>query len=1204
MSDPSDYTVGWICAIRPELVAAQVFLDEEHVRLKFVDDNDNNVYTLGRMGEHNVAMATLPNGQYGLVSAATVAKDMQRTFPNLRFGLMVGIGGGAPGVKNDIRLGDIVVSEPENGFGGGFLQTGFLNKPPNLLNNAVADLRAAHEINGHQINAAISSILQSKSRLKKMYQRPDPSSDRLYRSQIIMRPEREEDGDNPAIHYGIIASANKLMKDALVRDQLAKDKNILCFEMEAAGLMNDFPCLVIRGICDYADSHKNKQWRGYAAMAAAAYGKDLLSRISPSQIQAQKRIGEIVADIQKVVSTTAADVKVIKADVLQKEHTGSDIFNSRQVGTGQWLLHSPQYQDWVTSEDGNTLFCEGMPGAGKTVLASVIIDNLREKCQIESETGMAYIYCTYKGANEQRVDLLLASLTKQLVPFLPSLPVELETLFGKHKRAHTRPSLDELIFLLSSVIGQFLRVNDTSWAKFLTKLFDLQSRLHIKLLVTSRPILEITKRFDSCKSLEIRAQKEDVLNYLNSHLVHLPPFVAEAPRLQEEIKSVIASAVDGMFLLVKLYLDSLKGKNIGTADDLYKSAYDMAMERINGQVKDEMELAKEVLSWILLHALAVEAEDHVVSVCAGLVTIDPESNYFERTQYDWFPAAEDTITSACATYLSFRIFETGACEQYDQFEKRLKLNPLYSYAANNWGHHARRANVLDDAIFHFLSCRTKIEASSQALVPLTSKYGNQHYRRYPTNTTGLHLAVYFGANKIASRLLKTIAIDATDGDNRTSLSWAAEIGHGDIVKLLLEEGADIEWKDHSDGQTPLGWAAQNGHENIIKLLIEKGANLESRNKASGQTPLGLAARNGHGTIVELLLKERADIESKDEEYGQSPLSWAARNGHEEVVALLLEKGAYLESRDRLNQGPITLAAKSGHEAIVRLLLEKSADFESKDDKYGQTTLSVAAKTGREAIVELLLEKGAELELKDELWGQSPLSLAARTGQLAMVRLLLKKGADIESKDNLGQTPLSWAAKHSEKAVISLLLENGANVESKNNFGQTPISLAAETGHQDVVELLLKCGADFESTDNYGQTPLGWAVECGHEEVVELLLKNGADLESKDQLSQTPLSLAAKIGQKAIIAPLLQRGANIESANKHGQTPLSLAAEEGHLDVVTLLVDHGADMESKDQSGQTPLDLAVKNGHKAIPKSLLCRGAKRPTLHRVTDALKS
>jgi nucleoside phosphorylase len=115
-------------------------------------------------------------------------------------------------------------------------------------------------------------------------------------SKLIPRRERTEDEDNPAIHYGLIASANRLMKDALVRDRLVAEMDVLCFEMEAAGSMNHFPCLVIRGICDYSDSHKNKEWQGYAAMAAAAYAKDLLCRIPPNKIEAEKKIRETLSD--------------------------------------------------------------------------------------------------------------------------------------------------------------------------------------------------------------------------------------------------------------------------------------------------------------------------------------------------------------------------------------------------------------------------------------------------------------------------------------------------------------------------------------------------------------------------------------------------------------------------------------------------------------------------------------------------------------------------------------------------------------------------------------------------------------------------------------------------------------------------------------------------------------------------------------------
>jgi hypothetical protein len=113
---------------------------------------------------------------------------------------------------------------------------------------------------------------------------------------LVPRSPRTEDDDNPTIHYGLIASANQLMKDALIRDKLSAEKDVLCFEMEAAGLMNHFPCLVIRGICDYADSHKNKAWQGYAAMVAAAYAKDLLYRIAPHQVEQEARIVNVLKE--------------------------------------------------------------------------------------------------------------------------------------------------------------------------------------------------------------------------------------------------------------------------------------------------------------------------------------------------------------------------------------------------------------------------------------------------------------------------------------------------------------------------------------------------------------------------------------------------------------------------------------------------------------------------------------------------------------------------------------------------------------------------------------------------------------------------------------------------------------------------------------------------------------------------------------------
>jgi nucleoside phosphorylase len=159
-------------------------------------------------------------------------------------------------------------------------------------------------------------ILKKNPRLRRKYKQPEPGTDNLFKpevthdlncgaicsddtSKFVSRPERMEDEDIPAIHYGLIASADRLMKDALARDRLSEEKEVLCFEMEAAGLMNHFPCLVIRGICDYSDSHKNKEWQAYAAMLAAAYAKDLLGQIAPSKVEAERKISDILSGNSK-----------------------------------------------------------------------------------------------------------------------------------------------------------------------------------------------------------------------------------------------------------------------------------------------------------------------------------------------------------------------------------------------------------------------------------------------------------------------------------------------------------------------------------------------------------------------------------------------------------------------------------------------------------------------------------------------------------------------------------------------------------------------------------------------------------------------------------------------------------------------------------------------------------------------------------------
>ncbi|PIG85755.1 kinesin light chain 1 and [Aspergillus arachidicola] len=295
-----DYTVAWICALPLEMAAAKAMLDEVHPPLP-QPGTDHNVYILGSVSSHNVVVAPLPSGVYGTISASTVVSHMVSTYPNIRFGLMVGIGGGVPSQSADIRLGDVVISKPtatssgviQYDYGktlldGRFQHIGSLNKPPSVLLKAMSQLESDYMTGKRPVSKILIDIQHKREEMREKFSRP--KDDWLFRptynhkdsghncsacdhTQLVNRPERITDG--PYFHYGLIASGDQVMKDAQTRDSIAQDLDILCFEMEAAGLMDELPSLAIRGICDYCDSHKNKQWQGYAALAAAAYAKAL-----------------------------------------------------------------------------------------------------------------------------------------------------------------------------------------------------------------------------------------------------------------------------------------------------------------------------------------------------------------------------------------------------------------------------------------------------------------------------------------------------------------------------------------------------------------------------------------------------------------------------------------------------------------------------------------------------------------------------------------------------------------------------------------------------------------------------------------------------------------------------------------------------------------------------------------------------------------
>ncbi|KAK5063105.1 hypothetical protein LTR84_005181 [Exophiala bonariae] len=252
------------------MAAATAMLDKKYEPLGGQGQKDHNSYVLGRIQNHNIAIACLPAGSDGLAAAATVARDMTRSFPAMRFGLLAGIGGGIPDLKNgtDIRLGDIVVSMPTDISGGvihyakgkimgtgdsdsTFIRKGFLNAPPPVLRNAVSSLQSDHEGEVRRIPLYLAEMLERHPKMAENgYKYPGPQKNLLYCTHcldekscggccqtLVNRPVR--DNNDPRIHYGIIASGDLVVKNAAMRDTLRELLGAKCVEMEAAGLMND-----------------------------------------------------------------------------------------------------------------------------------------------------------------------------------------------------------------------------------------------------------------------------------------------------------------------------------------------------------------------------------------------------------------------------------------------------------------------------------------------------------------------------------------------------------------------------------------------------------------------------------------------------------------------------------------------------------------------------------------------------------------------------------------------------------------------------------------------------------------------------------------------------------------------------------------------------------------------------------------------------
>ncbi|CAI7596968.1 unnamed protein product [Penicillium viridicatum] len=783
----------------------------------------------------------------------------------------------------------------------------------------------------------------------------------------------------------------------------------------------------------------------------------------------------------------------------------SDLLARRQEGTGKWLLASDQYKNWLRTPRA-TLFCPGIPGAGKTICSAILVDDLTTRFENKPDVGIAYIYCNFNRQDEQKAQDLLLSLLKQLSQKKASVPDAVKDLYKRYKTTSTRPRFDEISKALHSVIstysGVFIVIDALDECEYTcrTRVLDEIVKIHASaganVLATSRPT-EINDLFRSGAFLEIRAHENDVRRYLDGNMFRLPGFVSRNTALQEEIMTVISHHVQGMFLLAQLYFESLIGRRSakstrtalkelskGFNDYAYDRAYDNAMSRIKGQIGEQTDLAMQTLSWLtcarrpltsleLQHALAIEegestideenlpeVED-VLAVCSGLVTIEKESGiirlvhyttqeYLERKKDLLFPGAENVISRLCVTYLLFDTFGSGICESDEAFEERLQSYPFYSYVVWHWDHHVKLTETLHPGVIDFLKNQTKVDASEQVIHVRRHSIPKNWSQSFPRQRAGLHIAAYRGIEEAVSYFLQhRYPVDICYNGGWTALGHAISGGHLGITKLLLSYGAD---PNGTSQDTPLSSAAQYGREAITRLLLEWGADVDTRCGWHGSA-LVAACDEGQLKISEILLNSKANINFESELCG-SPLEAAANAGHWKLVTFLLEKGADPNSQGDGIDTALQSAAFQGQEDIVQLLLNHHADVNRQAGRHGNA-LRAASMNGNQKIVQMLLDSGANINAENDVG--TALIAAVANGQCHMAKMLLDNGADIHGRGRLHGTALHAAASFGNSQMVQMLLDRGADSTICAGTYKTPLRAAIMRGHHDIASLLRSQG---------------------------------------------------------------------------------------------------------------------------------------------------
>ncbi|KAJ7773610.1 ankyrin repeat-containing domain protein [Mycena maculata] len=886
-------------------------------------------------------------------------------------------------------------------------------------------------------------------------------------------------------------------------------------------------------------------------------------------------------------------------------------------------------------------------GAGKTVLASLVVDHL--ETPQNKNISVACIYLNHKETKIQILSNLFSGLWRQLVHG-KNVGTQAFELYKRHSERRTRPPLDDVQDILSTTVAEWSKVYIIADAEYpeddqCILLEHLVSKgPTVNLMMTARPHISPAALLATFHAIEIHANTDDIRQYIDGCLrksSRLSKLVKAQPELHWEILSKIITSVDGMFLLAKLHISALSTKpTIKAVREALKNlpkdleeTYNDAMNRIDSQNEEDRKITHLVLTWVtnakrplsvqeLQEALAIEPGatqldvDNLLdigiifSVCAGLVIQNGSGvrlvhyttqEYLNTIQAQRFPNAQTDITRTLLTLLAF-----------DHPSTLRSYSGLVHYAQYCLLHAARKPErSLRTMLVKFL---TQVPSWNNFMAwywhatPWNFPY-------WPSHASPLWIAAAANLLEIAewhppeatgtllgySLLKKGADVNVQGEQYGTALQAAYSQGHWDIFQLLVKNGANVNVQG-GEYETALQAASVGDHWDIVRLLIENGADVNAQGGEYGTT-LHVTCYKGQWDIAQLLVENGADVDVQSGKHGCA-LYGACLNGHINTVWLLINSGANVNAQGGEHVSALRVASYKGHMNIVQLLIKNGADVNVWGGEYG-SALQAATFKGHWKISRLLVKKGANAM---KTWSGSSskmahsqrklqkvlheaLQQALHRGNQYITRFIIENGADININTLGGGygNMLRLASETGQEAAVHLLIENGVDVNTQCGDYGSAMQVVSSRGHKNIVQLLIKNGSNVNAQGGINRNALQAVCSYSHVDIVQLLIQNGANVNAKGGHYGSALHAASFNGHGVIVHVLIEGGADINAQSGMYGSGLAAACFYGHMHIIQLLIENGADVNAEGREYGNALQATSWRGAEAIVRLLIAHG---------------